>query len=339
MGIRESFFKSVYEDSLHLSDQLLLPNIVRGNNAFLVGGNIPSYIVKLLSDLHVSEEIEPGHVTFTLCLSSEVLSYQTVARQLHRVIEEAAGGNVQLARHFVESALHLMDEIRSDGTKSLNMRVLATKARTLPLRGCAGVLAGPGDRDDYVTFEDARPGDFNSPVRPKSSWQIEQILEAEKVFHKVTKITIGDFRSAMHFQDEQVRAWLSAILELLHTNSVSAGPIEDQSEELSQAFPELTLIEEPVLEIEDDEDLDEYQDVGWDDEDFEAYSDYLLEDFGLKGNQSSTVSGHVPPLDDFTASIIGPVTSVCKCGRKFLRAEGCPAVIWDRWNTDYQDDI
>lgn len=339
MGVRETFFESSYEDSLHLSDQLLLPNLVRGSNLVLLSGFLPSYLVKLVADLAASPEIEPGTVNFCLYVNQAYSSPENALAWIKRQIDDTLGSN-SLAVRFVESLVAVMEEARSGGATSVSVRAVFHKASRPALQGALGIISASGDNNDFVGFADKKKGDGNSPIKPYKSWEASSVLEADDVLGSVLKVMGGQLTNSKVVNHDTLLAWFQKLHEWYRTNEEeTAYQKEDEPwQPSSDPIAELRRLEEVefgsgLVEAEDDE-FDQVGDIYEEELDF----DYILEELGVRVSESETLLGHVPPLDEFTASLLGPVTATCTCGKNFVRAEGCPKVIWDRWTTDYRDE-
>ncbi len=333
MAISEIFFSPRYDDAPWLSDQLLLPNLVRGHSIHVVSAFAPSYIFKLVEDLAESEEIEPGFLNIVFFVPGDLsIRSQAIAR-----FKKYLGTYVndwELAK-FVGQCLQLLKEGREHDFGGIQIHVQHTSQKKPLTKSLIGVIVDPEQPEQYATFVDAKGGDFNSPVQIRKSWVEQERLEAQEVLGAVVKAHDTSNARASLVSPTEVEEWLIYLHNFFEENppinpavaSVIEEPLtEDDEEDLEEDDAEDQEFLEHLQSLEEFEDEDQY---GWFDDD----DDYDIGPVNFDISGTRLAYGHVPPLDEVTAMLIGPDRIArCVCGEKFYRAQGCDQVMWDPWD-------
>lgn len=329
MTFRHLFEFPKYQDSPLLSDQLLLPNISQGFNLFLISSYVPSYVISLIKDIATSPEMEPGKISLTLYLPGDTVSEQQAIARLHRHLLTSFRSLTDL-NEFIQDTLQISQE------GGLFIQVLHGSVSRTPIKGTIGVIVEELT-DEYVSFEDKKPGDFNSPVAPKRSWVAEEISDAESIARRINSALQKTLRGTTLIEADQLLRWLIAISEAISNSAPSSHSDAPRDKEATD--------KKSTTNTQIDEDLD------WEFE-FEEVYDYDIveateaETFGLVDSEDDPMEGyffsgysipvtehdidvhHVPPVAPQLVGIIGQASAICFCGKKFNRVSGCPAIAW-----------
>lgn len=360
---RDQFLEPKYDDAPHLSDQLLLPNLALGHSVYLLSAFAPSYIFRLVEDLAKSPEVEPGFLNIVFFVPGDLALKSSGIARFRNYLLNYAESEAQVA-DFVNSALQVIDEGNTQGVGGLNISILHTSQKTPLAKGCMGVITSGEDQRDYVTFVDAKGGDYNSPVRPKKSWINEDFFEAEGVLSKVVEASGGNHPRGMFVSGSEALDWLTHLANYYSDNPPAPADVESDGyvsiEEIVAEAAKQVDLEMAQLDVRDNKistntsigtsDEDETEDVGEDD-----FLEYLLEldefqdednygwfdgsdtfedfipagDFGVVVEAKEAIDGHIPPLPASIADLVGPARAQCPCGEVFIRAYGCPEVDWE----------
>lgn len=362
---RDQFLEPKYDDAPHLSDQLLLPNLALGHSVYLLSAFAPSYIFRLVGDLAKSPEVEPGFLNIVFFVPGDLALKSSGIARFRNYLLNYAESEAQVA-DFVDSALQVIDEGNTQGVGGLNISILHTSQKTPLAKGCMGVITSSEDQRDYVTFVDAKGGDYNSPVRPKKSWVNEDFFEAEGVLSKVVEASGGNHPRGMFVSGAEALDWLTHLANYYSDNPPAPAPAQVESEEylsveetVAEAVTKVDW-ESPQADLSDnsfsrntalaDSDVDETEDVeednfleylleleefqdednyGWFDGS-DTFEDFIpVGDFGVVVEAKEAIDGHIPPLPASIADLVGPARAQCPCGEIIIRAYGCPEVDWE----------
>ena len=311
--LQKHFQFSRYEDAPELSDQLLLPNLAIGNNVFLVAALVPSYIQKVVKDLATSPEIEPGHLSITFYVPGNLVrESEGITRFKNYLILSL--GSISAASEFLDDCLQLIEE------GGLSIQVAHGPGKIGVSKGCFGVFTDPKS-EDYVAIEDAKGGDYNSPIRPLKSWVPEELSLAEKVLWRTNLVLDGTRTNLYRVDWRNTTKWLSEIAKWFEQNREVVHPVdpaqssgrleeEDQSEDFFDDFG----LQEKVY--------------GWNDDDLGDFEEFFSAGYSVSVGEKEPEDHHVPPLPERVAALVGLAAAECHCGRKFLRINGCSAIAW-----------
>ncbi len=362
---RDQFLEPKYDDAPHLSDQLLLPNLALGHSVYLLSAFAPSYIFRLVEDLAKSPEVEPGFLNIVFFVPGDLALKSSGIARFRNYLLNYAESEAQVA-DFVNSALQVIDEGNTQGVGGLNISILHTSQKTPLAKGCMGVITSSEDQRDYVTFVDAKGGDYNSPVRPKKSWINEDFFEAEGVLSKVVEASGGNHSRGMFVSGAEALDWLTHLANYYSDNPPAPVPAPVEPEEhvsveeiVAEAVTKVdweaaqvdlrdnnfsrstALADSDVDGAEDVEEdnfleylleLEEFQDednYGWFDGS-DTFEDFIpVGDFGVVVEAREAIDGHIPPLPASIADLVGPARAQCPCGEIIIRAYGCPEVDWE----------
>ncbi len=322
MSFANNFKDPEYADSPHLSDQMLLPNLLDGHEIRIVSAFVPSYLFRLLRDLASTPEIEPGELFLNFYLAGDLTIKSEAIARFRRYLCAYAEDEVQVAQ-FVEDAIQLIDE----GGLSLSS-LHGGNPRSFT-RSCLGVVTPSDPNDDtgdFVGFVDAKGGDFNSPVSPKKSWQDEDYFEAQSILEKVIEMYSGN--KGLLISTDEMLEWLELVSDWYRNNP----PVPQQ-------LPEITL--EGLLDVPEDDEFYKYLKsrpdfVGENRltyekealEEFFDWDEWLLKGFKAEVLPEEAVYGHIPPITNSAAVFLGSAKSECICGKVFTRIYGCPRGPW-----------
>jgi hypothetical protein len=360
---RDQFLEPKYDDAPHLSDQLLLPNLALGHSVYLLAAFAPSYIFRLVEDLAKSPEVEPGFLNIVFFVPGDLALKSSGIARFRNYLLNYAESEAQVA-DFVNGALKLIEEGNTSGVGGLNISILHTSQKTPLAKGCIGVITSSEDQRDYVTFVDAKGGDYNSPVRPRKSWRNDDFFEAEGVLAKVVEASGGNHPRGMFVSGVEALDWLTHLANYYLDNPPAPAPINIEGyisveDIVAEAAKQLdwdvaqegvrdnqhsrntAIADSDEDETEDDDEdnfleylleLDEFQDednYGWFDGS-DTFEDFIpAGDFGVVVEAKEAVDGHIPPLPASIADLVGPARAQCPCGEIIIRAYGCPEVDWE----------
>jgi hypothetical protein len=360
---RDQFLEPKYDDAPHLSDQLLLPNLALGHSVYLLSAFAPSYLFRLVEDLAKSPEVEPGFLNIVFFVPGDLALKSSGIARFRNYLLSYAQSEEQVA-NFVNGALQLIEEGNTHGIGGVNISILHTAQKTPLAKGCMGVITSSEDQRDYVTFVDAKGGDYNSPVRPKKSWLNEDFFEAEGVLAKVVEASGGNHPRGMFVSGAEAIDWLTHLAnyymanqpaptaaepeDLLNVDDIVAEAVKQVDWEMAQSdvrdnklSTNTSISDSDEDETEGDEEddfldylleLDEFQDeenYGWFDGS-DTFEDFIpAGDFGVVVEAKDAIDGHIPPLPASIADLVGPARAKCPCGEVIIRAYGCPEVDWE----------
>lgn len=312
--LHRHFQFSKYEDAPELSDQLLLPNLAIGNNIFLISSFVPSYIQRVVRDLASSPEIEPGHLSVTFYVPGNLVRESEGVRRFRDYLIKGCGSSAGAAA-FTDDCLQLLDE------GGLSIQIAHGPGRKGTGKGAFGVFTDPNS-DDYVAIEDAKGGDYNSPVRPKKSWIPEEVSSAEKILWRVNRVLEASQENSYLVSWRDAARWLSLIGRSFEENPAST--------DAAKAGTEPELSEEDWLEDNYFADLvEDAESYGWSEEhDLDELVEFFSAGYSVSVSESEIDLHHVPPMPDVVANLVGLAQAECACGRKFNRIYGCPAIAW-----------
>jgi hypothetical protein len=317
MSLDEIFKQSEYQDAPWLSDQLLLPNLAVGNSLYMVSAFCPSYVFKLARDLASSEEIEPGIWSLVFYVPGDLNVKSEAIARFKSYLSKYASSEAEVAQ-FVTDCLQLIAE------GGLHLSVAHASSKRALTKGSMGVITSPEDNDRFVSFVDAKGGDFNSPVKPLQSWNDEDFFSSREIFDNVEKITRGARPGQRLVGKDEVFDWLSYIDEWFANNATNVDEDEDAEEDDDDIDTDLLDF---LQDLEEFENENEYEWVSTLEEDTFHVSDFA--GFTVVTDPSEAVRGHIPPLNSAIRDLYGPAAAVCICGAKFIRAYGCDEVTWD----------
>ena len=327
MDFSDFFTSSTYQDAPWLSDQLLLPNLASGNNLYMVSAFCPSYVFKLARDLASSPEVEPGLWSLVFYVPGDLsLKTEAIAR-FKSYLSKYAKSQSEVAT-FVKDCMQL---IREGG---LYLNVAHTASKRAFTKGCIGVITSPDENEKFVSFVDAKGGDFNSPVKPLLSWKDEDFFSSREVFDRVLTTTNGQRPGQRMVSSDEVFDWLAYIDEWFDSENSSDDGDDDEDLDFSDAQEiDIDLLDflKNLGDFDDDQD---YEWLSTDSED-DAFniSDYA--GYVTVVESSEAIRGHIPPISVAIRDLYGPAAAICICGARFIRAYGCDEVSWD----GYQDEV
>ena len=317
---RDSFLVPKYQDSPLLSDQLLLPNLTLGPDIFLVSSYVPSYLIRLLSDLAATAEVEPGHLSLTLYIPGSLTSEKLAILRLYNHLK-ADFDSLSDLTSFLENVLQLMAE----GGLSLN--VLHGKVSGKLSKGTLGVIV-ERSTNDYVSFEDSRPGDFNSPVVPLRSWLAEEISAAERLLKLLNQALDASRPSSTLVPPHRTGLWISAVHEHISKAVASADRVEDSEEFEGESDAETNGEPSELEEFESMYETYLNEEFGETPSDDDPLHEFFASGFAVEITAKDIEGHHVAPVPEQIVGWIGEASATCICGRKFRRIEGCPEVTW-----------
>jgi len=329
MTFRHLFEFPKYQDSPLLSDQLLLPNISQGFNLFIISSYVPSYVISLLRDIATSPEMEPGKISLTLYLPGDTVSEQQAIARLHRHLLTSFRSSSDL-NEFIQDALQISQE------GGLFIQVLHGPVSRTLIKGTIGVIVEELT-DEYVSFEDKKPGDFNSPVAPKRSWVAEEISDAESIARRINNALQGSLRAATLIEADQLVRWLVAISEAISNSMLSshADASGDKQAKDRNLFTNAQIDEDLDWEVEFEEIYDydivettAAETFGLVDSEDDPMQGYFFSGYSIPVTEHDLDVHHVPPVAPQLVGIIGQASAICFCGKKFNRVSGCPAIVW-----------
>lgn len=345
MSISESFFNPSYDDAPWLADQLLLPNLARGHSIHLLSAFAPSYLFRLVGDLADTEEAEPGFLNIVFFVPGDLsVRSQSIARFKKYLLKYSTDWELY---NFVNKALYLIKEGRENGFGGLQISVQHTNQKKPLTKSLAGVIVDQEKPQEYVSFVDAKGGDFNSPVQISKSWDIDQHHIAQEVLGLVASAINNQNPRASLVSSVEVEEWLIYLANYyeenppqnpeLENDENSSDSVDDSDESVDDSDDEFTDEADEFLEhlqnLEDFENEEQYGWFGSDEDDFD------LGPVTLEVSRSSAIYGHIPPLERLASMFVGELeVSRCICGKKFIRAYGCDEIIWDRWTLEHREE-
>jgi hypothetical protein len=344
LSLKSGFLKPVYDDAPHLSDQLLLPQIVRGRDIHVLSAFAPSYLFKLIEDLAESKEIESGFVNIVFFVPGDMaVRSESIARFHKYLLSFASPWEVS---HFVSNCLQLIDEARENEAGGLQIQILHTSQKKPLTKSLAGIIVDQANPEDYVAFLDAKGGDFNSPVQLHRSWEMDEEFYAQEILSRVAAALNNDHPRAALLGSRELEEWLIYLANYYETNPpprpkpLELDEVGDEDEADDDiGLEELDEVEEQFLDhLLNLEDFSNEEKYGWFGDSEDAFD---LGPVTVVVDREAAIHGHIPPLDPYLASVLSSSEGVarCMCGQKFVRAYGCDEVVWDRWITDYREDL
>lgn len=339
MSLKTSFLKPIYDDAPLLSDQLLLPQLARGRNVYVLSAFAPSYLFKLVEDLASSKEIEPGYLNIVFFVPGEMAVRSESIARFHKYLLKYAS-HWQVAS-FVSQCLQLIDEGREHEHGGLQIQILHTSQKRAITKSLSGLIVDQSTNEEYVAFIDAKGGDFNSPVRTFRSWDLEEEFTAQDVLGLVSRALNNEQPRSALLGPRDLEEWLVYLANYYEENP-PAKPIEQTDvDEHDDEFidddaeeDEDDLLLDHLLGLDDFANEDQYGWFGSDGEEFD------LGPVTVEVKREDAIHGHIPPLDPFLVAVLSSAQGVsrCNCGQKFVRAYGCDEITWDRWITDHRED-
>jgi len=336
MSLSQNFFKPVYDDAPWLSDQLLLPNLARGHSIHILSAFAPSYLFKLLEDLARTQEVEPGFLNVVFFVPGDLsIRSQSIARFKKYLLTHSDDWNVA---RFVSNALQLIKEARENEQGGLQITVQHTTQKKPLTKSLAGIIVDSENPDDYVSFVDAKGGDFNSPVQITRSWDEEEGFAAQEVLGLVASAVNNENSRASLVIPTEVEEWLIYLSNFYEENppvdpdslmssSDDEDDEDDDEEELNDEFLD------HLLNLQEFEDEEKYGWYGSDGDEFD------LGPVTVEVSSDIALHGHIPPLEPVAAYFVGQnAVARCICGSKFIRAHGCDEIVWDRWALEENEE-
>jgi hypothetical protein len=326
MSFRDEFIQPEYEDAPHLSDQLLLPNLVVGHTVYLASAFASSYVFKLVRDLAASDEIEPGKLSLTFYVPGDLQLKSVGITRFKSYLRRYAENELQVAQ-FVADCLQLFSEEGND----FSLQIAHTSGSTPLVRGCVGIIVSAEDVDnpinaDYVAFVDSKGGDYNSPVKPLLSWDDEQKFDARELLQKVAPVINGTAKKGWLVSDDEAISWLEYLDDWYAENLQVESDDEDEDVDDDELDAELLNHLQALDEFENEGDFD------WVDDDspYEFDLSKHFSHFRTEFSPRELEMGHVPPLPVNLTTSYGHQGAKCPaCGEVFYRADGCPSVDWN----------
>ena len=328
MSFRDTFIQSKYEDAPHLSDQLLLPNIAKGNELHLFSAFAPSYLFRLLTDLAKSPEVEPGFLSITFFVPGDLtLRSSGIARFRNYLLRYA--DSEQDVSLLVNHVLQLAEEGTKGEVGGIRVSILHTSQKRALTKGCIGVISSSETPEDYVAFADERGGDYNSPVKPLKSWEDSDYFAAEDILRKVIEASTGRHPRGTLVSDQETLDWFTYLSNWYLENP----PVQPETLE-REAESEVTEDEDEELEDEflgylrDLADFEDEENYGWFGIEDETEELFVQGNYGVVVPSEEIELGHIPPLPSSIADLVGPAQAKCPCGQLIVRAYGCDQVSW-----------
>lgn len=338
MSLSQSFFKPFYEDAPWLSDQLLLPNLARGHSIHVLSAFAPSYLFKLVDDLAGTQEVEPGFLNIVFFVPGDLsIRSQSIARFKKYLLTHSDDWNVA---KFVTNALQLIKEARDNEQGGLQITVQHTTQKKPLTKSLAGVIVDLEDPDSYVSFVDAKGGDFNSPVQINRSWFDDEEFAAQEVLGLVASAVNNQNPRASLVIPTEVEEWLIYLANFYEDNPpvdpetlIRADEDQVAEDEDEDDNPLNDEFLEHLLNLEEFEDEDQYGWYGSDSDEFD------LGPVSVDVSSDKALHGHIPPLEPVAAYFVGQdAIARCVCGSKFIRANGCDEIVWDRWALEEKEE-
>lgn len=336
MQFRDTFYETHYPDAPDLSDQVLLPNLARGHNVYLATAFTTGYIFKIVRDLVETPEIEPGHLHITFFVPGDLSLKSVGIGRFKNYLTKFANSEVQVAQ-FISDALYLIAE---EG--GLTISIAHTTQKAPLVRGCLGVIVSSesheiGVEDDYVAFIDAKPGDYNSPVKPLKSWLHDEVLAAQDVLHGLSPIVNASKKHSALIDGDEVISWLKYLdawyVENVPEDGTASDSAHEEEDDDSEFDTDLVEYLQDLPEFEDEEDFEYFDDKA------DEYSFDMARYFHwiVSVQVNDLERGHVAPLAEELWPLYQGAGAVCPaCGEVFPRAGGCPSVDWSR-NPDWDE--
>jgi hypothetical protein len=326
---RHQFEYPKYQDAPNLSDQLLLPCIANGFNLFLISSYVPTYVVRLLRDLASSPEIESGKVSWTLYFPAAPVTEQNAVGRLHQNLSQSIPTSSNL-NEFIQDIL----QISAEG--GLSVQLLYGPPRKNYVKGTIGVLVEE-KTEEYVSFEDKKPGDYNSPIFPKRSWLAEEISAAEALLIRINKALQANYAGTHLVDSHRFTSWLVAISQAISSDaSKTEDPLASDQKTNDDGVGNEFVDEQGASILEDTDYIFDYdflsespdQTFGFPKDGADPLDDYFFSGFSIPVTEEDLDLHHIPPVPPQLVGIIGQASAVCFCGRKFNRVSGCPEIVW-----------
>lgn len=327
MALKDTVFAATYPDTAYFSDQVLLPQLAHGTNVTVVSGFLSSYVIRLVSDVAKSPEVEPGLIDLTFCIPGGDRAGESDAERLARYLSTL--NKQKDAEEFVIQALRLADE------GGLQLSCLIADAGSNITRASIGLLHEPGTLSEYVTFLDEQGGDSNSPIKIARSWAGESEKQASERLEDLINAATNDSWDRIRRLGNSESA---ALLREIATKNLIARISQAQTETLPKAAPVV------ISFIDEDENADDFVDDVDDliDEfdELSSFIDNYSEDAEEMINLYFT-GGRIPrrwafeesfdlkPVAHalaFPESYVGMLSDyegTCKCGMTYDRRYGC----------------
>jgi hypothetical protein len=327
MTLLDTDFQETYPDSPYFSDQVLLPGVASGVNLTLVSGFLPSYVIRLVSDVAKSPEVEPGQIDLTFCIPGQGIQHETDALRLARYL---SAFNVQSeVEEFVIQALRLADE------GGLTFNFLIADAGSNLTRASLGLLHEPGNLSEYVAFVDEQAGDSNSPVKIARSWSEGSEAQAAERLDDLISAAVNDTW-------DRIRRVSSDDAAALLREIATKGLLSEEAE-VVEVQPLRTKPARVEIADEDDDADDFVDDVDDLNEEFEELASFLdgYSDDAEEMINIYVMGGRIPrswnfnrevglrpvehalPFPDEYAEILSEFEGTCKCGQTYDRRYGC----------------
>lgn len=331
--------KSIYADEAHFSDELLLPVLAQGHHITLVTAFVPSYLVRLASDLASSPEIEPGKLSVLFCIPFSAGDKVPEARLLSKYLSQLSSNSDEV-RSFLDDSTKL---VREGG---LRFGALLSKDTQMLTPGCIGIIeSGSQSEPDVVSFVDAMAGDLNSPITIQNSWDSVS-TQLDTALRVVTSALNRAFPNLLRRSHDEVMALMKEVRQKGYPRldfPGNDGKAHTSNKARAQGSVRTRSTHEEIEPDNDSDDLEFFPD-----EESEYIEKILKEVFaresGLMGEDLSAFLGepsdlgifefdemarqHTPPLSQDLLAVVGHGYTTCWCGESFDREQGCPANLY-----------
>tara|TARA_B110000503_G_scaffold43412_2_gene71012 strand:+ start:5879 stop:6895 length:1017 start_codon:yes stop_codon:yes gene_type:complete len=325
--------REVYSDEPHFSDELLLPALATGHHVTLVTAFLPSYLVRLVSDLASSPEIEPGKLTVIFCVPFKPNEVVGEARLFAEYLTSHAESAAEVKDFLNDSA-----ELAREG--GLRLSALLSTQNLLLTPSCIGIIeSGQSGSSEVLSFLDATAGDKNSPIPVRGSWGNEAD-QLDKALSIVSRALNGSFPNLLRRSHDEVMSSVREIREKGYLRLAVSRDKEGQSASPAKTPTSPARTRNSKVSIESAESS---PDVELDDDSFEIeriLREVFLREAGLFGDDVTIFLGepsldwgtgfepedrnHTPPLSNDLVEVVGHGFASCWCGESFDREQGCP---------------
>ena len=327
MALRNTVFTATYPDTAYFSDQVLLPQLAHGTNVTVVSGFLSSYVIRLVSDVANSPEVEPGLIDLTFCIPGGNRTGESDAEQLARYL--SAFNKREDSEEFVVQALRLADE------GGLQLSCLIADAGSNLTRASIGLLHEPGNLTEYVSFLDEQGGDSNSPIKIARSWSGDSEKQAAERLEDLVNAATNDswdrIRRLGHAES-------ASLLREIATKSLLA---ETSNAEVSARSKPASVVISYTDEDADAEDfVDDVEDLIDEFDELSSFIDNYSDDAEEMINLYFT-GGRIPrrwafeesfdikpvehalPFPESYVGMLSDYEGTCKCGLPYDRRYGC----------------
>ena len=327
MALKDTVFTATYPDTAYFSDQVLLPQLAHGTNVTVVSGFLSSYVIRLVSDVTKSPEVEPGLIDLTFCIPGGNRTGESDAEQLARYL---SAFNLQAdAEEFVIQALRLADE------GGLQFSCLIADAGSNITRASIGLLHEPGNLSEYVTFLDEQGGDSNSPIKIARSWTGDSEKQAAERLEDLINAATNDSWDRIR---RLGNAESASLLREIATKNLIAETSKAETDTRPKPAPVV------ISYIDEDEDADDFvddvEDLIDEFDELSSFVDNYSDDAEEMINLYFT-GGRIPrrwsfeesidlkpvehalPFPESYVGMLSDFEGTCKCGMTYDRRYGC----------------